>query len=102
VNQQALQNVRVPAKEHASHAAGLVEMRERPLQALAAEPQQLQAARHECAADCDTPRPAHWQYSFTRETVDLDDALGIRDEIVRRLQDRQVFVTRSSAFVNRQ
>ena len=43
VNQQSLQNVRVAAKEHASHAAGLVEMREGPLQSLAAEPQQPQA-----------------------------------------------------------
>ena len=40
VNQQSLQNVRVSAKVHASHAAGLVEMREGPLQTFAAEPQQ--------------------------------------------------------------
>jgi hypothetical protein len=33
----------VSAKEHASHAAGLVEMREGSLQSLAAEPQQPQA-----------------------------------------------------------
>src|SRR5512143_2007057 len=45
VDQQSLQNVRVSAKEYASHAAGLVEMREGPLQALAAEPQQPQATR---------------------------------------------------------
>ena len=36
VNQQSLQNVGVSAKVHASHAAGLVEMREGPLETLAA------------------------------------------------------------------
>ena len=45
VNQQSLQNVGVSTKVHASHAAGLVEMREGPLQALAAQPQQSQAPR---------------------------------------------------------
>ena len=45
VNQQPLQNVGVSAQVHASHAAGLVEMREGPLQALAAEPEQPQATR---------------------------------------------------------
>ena len=36
VNQESLQNVGVSAKVHASHAAGLVEMREGPLETLAA------------------------------------------------------------------
>ena len=45
VNQQSLQNVRVPAEVHAAHPARFVEMREGPLQALAAKPQQTQAPR---------------------------------------------------------
>ena len=40
-----LSDVRVPAQVHAAHATGLVEMREGPFQALAAQPQQAQAAR---------------------------------------------------------
>jgi hypothetical protein len=44
VDQQSLQNVGVRAKVHAAHPAGLVEMREGPLQALPTQPQQAQAA----------------------------------------------------------
>src|SRR4051794_18545558 len=45
VDQQSFQNVRVPAKMHATHAAGLIEMCEGTLQAFAAAPQQPQATR---------------------------------------------------------
>jgi len=40
VNQQALQNVRVPAQVDAPHPTCFVEMGERPFQALTTEPQQ--------------------------------------------------------------
>ena len=45
VDQQSLQDVGVPSKMHTAHPAGLVEMREGPLQALPTQPQQAQAAR---------------------------------------------------------
>lgn len=45
VDQQSLENVRMSAEVHAAHSTGLVEMREGPFQALAAEPQQPLAAR---------------------------------------------------------
>ncbi len=45
MNQQALQNVVVAAQMHATHPAGLVEMREGAFQPLAALPQQAPAAR---------------------------------------------------------
>ena len=48
VDQQSFQNVGVPAQVHAAHPAGLVEMREGPLQALPTQPQQAQAP---CAAN---------------------------------------------------
>src|SRR5262245_49117108 len=45
VNQQALQNVRVPAEIDTTHPSRLIQMREGPLQAFAAKSQQSQAAR---------------------------------------------------------
>ena len=51
VNQEPLQNVRVPAEVHATHATGLVEMREGSFQALAAESEQALAA---CATTTST------------------------------------------------
>jgi len=43
VDQHSFPNVCVPAQIYAAHATGLVEMREGPLQPLAAQPQQAQA-----------------------------------------------------------
>jgi hypothetical protein len=59
VNQQALSNVGVTAKVHATHPTGLIEMGEGAFQALAAQAQQTQATcGRGCADDFGTPRRA--------------------------------------------
>src|SRR5688572_24360405 len=45
VDQHSLPNVRVSAEIQPAHPAGLIEMREGPFEALAAEPQQAEASR---------------------------------------------------------
>lgn len=75
VNQQSLQNVRVPPQVHAAQAACLVEMREGPLQAFAAKPQQSQAPRATNAP----PIPIHRGTGLRRVFPVASPAIRFRD-----------------------